>query len=133
MDIDLMQYHYLFVFIFLEVLEIRNLRGNTFKDMLLHVHALYVKNPLLYMGLHMSFFYLIYVSFAIPQPNIWIYSAIVLKGMDVALKFLLIGKIMREGESVVDRLTNNAEIPVTPGLRYSSLIILSAVLCMGLS
>lgn len=125
--------YYVLIFFVLEFIELQAQKGDTLKAFMIHHHQTYVKNPLTYIGLHISFFFMIYIVIATGVLNFWVLGALSLKCADVVLKLYLIDKISKEGDGVIDQLTQGMDVKLTPGIKYFSLFLYTFMLFMGLS
>lgn len=125
--------YYVLIFFVLEFIELQSQKGDTLKAFMLHHQQTYIHNPLTYIALHISFFFMIYIVISTELLNFWVLGALSLKCADVVFKLYLIDRISKEGEAVIDQLTQGTDIRLTPGIKYFSLFLYTFMLYMGLS
>jgi len=114
-----------------EYVEFINQKGNSLREILLYNLELSKQNIYLYMFSHSTFFMLLVLVFVFGISNVFIYIALLMKGADLGFKFYLVGKINKEGDSVLANLFGGMEIPLGMNLKilnsaiYITLVALS--------
>jgi len=121
----------LLIFIALELFESNWQKSDSMYGLISNNFSIYQKNILLYLLLHLSFFYTIFVSIYLNNFSFWMSSILVIKFLDIAFKLTMMKKLSN-GISIEDIMPIN--VKMTPIFRYLNVFIypLSFVFAVGL-
>ena len=109
-----------FIFIALELFETNWQKAETLHGLLNNNYLIFKKNIFLYFLLHLTFFYTIYLSFALNNFTLWMNSILIIKFLDISFKLTLMQKLSK-GMSIEEIIPFN--ISMTPIFRYMNVII----------
>lgn len=110
----------LLIFVVLELFESTWQKSDSLHGLILNNFYLFKKNIFIYILLHTSFFYTIYLSFSLNNFGFWMSSILVLKFLDIIFKLSMLKKL-NEGISINDVMPMN--VKMTPLYRYMNVII----------
>lgn len=109
-----------FVFIAFELYETVWQKSQSFLELLGKNYYFYKKGIFTYLSMNPSFFYVIFLIFALGFDDFWMYSILVIKFIDIVFKIFLMQKI--EKNENIDMLLNE-DLKLNVVLRYLNTII----------
>ncbi|MCK9161204.1 MAG: hypothetical protein RBQ81_04130 [Arcobacteraceae bacterium] len=109
-----------FVFIAFELYETVWQKSQSFLELLEKNYYFYKKGIFTYLSMNPSFFYVIFLIFALGFDDFWMYSILVIKFIDIVFKIFLMQKI--EKNENIDMLLNE-DLKLNVVLRYLNTII----------
>lgn len=121
---------YITLYLLLELNEMRNQRGDTLREILEHNRALYNSSYLYFFMVHAPFFFMLFLLFS-GFLNIFLLSALIMKGLDITLKLYFIGKLQQEDERVLESEILSAEIRVNNGFKLLSSSVYIILIALG--
>jgi len=121
------------IYAILEYIELSNQKGATLRELIYTNFTIYQDSNLKYFALHSTFFFLLYLCALSDFGNFWLLLALLLKGCDIGLKLYIIGRVQNEGETGVNSLIGQGDIPlesymkILSGVMYISLVITALI------
>ncbi|RBQ29790.1 hypothetical protein ACNSOS_04570 [Aliarcobacter vitoriensis] len=112
--------YFFIIFIAIELFEVNWQKADTMFGLVENNYAMYEKSVFLYLGLHLSFFYSIYVAFSLSNFGFFMSSIIVLKFLEICFKLLFMQRLY-QGRKLEDIAPY--DVAITPGFRYFNLLI----------
>ena len=121
----------LLIFIAVELFESNWQKSDSMYGLIANNFKIYQKNILLYLTLHISFFYTIFISIYLNNFSFWMSSILVIKFLDIVFKLNMMQKLTN-GSTINEVMPIN--VKMTPLFRYMNVLIypLSYVFAVGL-
>lgn len=110
----------LLIFIAIELFESNWQKNDTLHGLIHNNFLIYQKNLILYLLLHASFFYTLFLAIYLNNFGFWMSSITVVKFLDLAFKLSMMKKLS-QGFDIKDVMP--IDIKMTPLFRYLNVII----------
>lgn len=108
----------LLVYLLLELAESYFQRGSTIKELLIYNSMLFDKNIPFYILIHSSYFFLLFLYLKFSYSLLL--AALLLKTFDLSYKLYLVGRVIKEGTTYIDRMLGGNDIELKPLYKYLS-------------
>jgi hypothetical protein len=108
------------IFIGFELFESNWQKSDTFYGMLKNNYLVYEKNIILYLCMHPSFFFTLYLSVVHNLFDIWIVSIVCMKFFEIVFKLNLMEKIKKD-EPITEIIPNDIQVNFL--LRYTNVLL----------
>ena len=110
----------LLIFIALELFESTWQKSDSIHGLISNNFKIYKKNIFLYLSLHTTFFYTIFLSIYLNNFSFWMSSILVIKFLDIAFKLNMMQKLSK-GSSLEEVMPFN--VKMTAIFRYMNVLI----------
>ena len=110
----------LFIFIALEFFESNWQKSDSLYGVLINNFLLFRKNIFIYFSMHVTFFYIIFLSFYFSNFGFWMSSIFIVKFLDISFKLSIMKKL--SNGVPIERIME-INVKMTPVLRYFNVIV----------
>jgi len=121
----------LFIFIAVELFESNWQKSDSLHGLIQNNFYIFKKNIFLYLTLHLSFFYTIFLSLYLNNFGFWMSSILVIKFVDISFKLSMMKKLLN-GQTLDEVMPMN--VKMTPLFRYMNVLIypISYIFAVGM-
>jgi hypothetical protein len=118
------------LYIVLELYEVQWQKGENVLDMLGKMYKYYHKNIFLFLVMHPTFYFAIYLSM-VTHYNLYAMTFFVIKGVDIATKMIFIKQVFIE-EQIDDAMAQMLVIPLGKYFPYIGIMVYTPLIWMAL-
>ena len=108
------------IFVALEFFESSWQKSDTLYGLIKNNFSIFQKNIFLYFLLHVTFFYIIYLSFSLSNFTFWMNSILIIKFLDISFKLTLMQKLAR-GKEIAEIIPMDVKMTIV--FRYMNVLI----------
>lgn len=105
----------------LELYEVSIFKGETVGEILANIYKIYHKNLFAFFLVHLSFYFLLFVSLYYDVNNLLMLSLIGVKFIDIAYKIAIMSQV-EDGKLKNELLLSVVETKVTPAMKYMAVV-----------